>query len=777
MDPLNNGDKLEHVLRELDKVVEYEEWRKKLLVADIEDVMASIESGCQILGISMESLLGSTIELGGMTGLEDWEFYAATSVMTPTFERKKSLTMLNNRLANEIRQRRLHVKEWLLTIDSLCRELDLSHSFESYKSYYDELSWGTVQKISCALRDLTRKQTTNKNRFEHLAHCIHYYRTVLGEDINGDDSIDIALHNLCNSVNNDNGISDQFDINQPPNDHNQNNNNNNAFLYYRQPLAYPLSLKDDLMTNLQNKAHDLRELYNARYGQFNHCVNNIHTLWEELQIPNDKRCTIYQSLHKENLAKLQQNSDEMKTIIHVMIDEYLQTIRPTLEKLWDNCLLTQNERDEFLDTLYQKANKMDTARSIMEKHMAYLEYIQSSSQIVDNIMKERKQLIQKMIDFETSASDPRRLFQASFQLMEEERWRKTCFPTLLQLDDALIKAVQEFEYISEKHFLVGNRRYLDMLMDEIADRTANQTFFGFLNTEPNHDRPVRSKSRPNSLYASSVSTTTTTPKTLPLSESPTQEDITSFTDIQQRQRSNSKTGALKRRSLPPNGKKTNATTTDPVPSISSSTRPRKNKRLATSQSITSLPTPNNIIPQQYKSKSYTVVSRSKSTLEFRKNNNPPPPLPKIDVEGSTGDNNTNFNRHLVSSPTDDEAMDAQQLHVAPPPPPPRSKASLIPIRKQPSSQQLSPPTWADPALSSSASSSPTQQQQQQQETPSPTCSALGMSSPASSSPTQQQPEQQQPSPTSSDLELPCPAAPSPTQKQPEQQQLPIVQCI
>ncbi|CAO3599205.1 unnamed protein product [Absidia cylindrospora] len=605
MDPLSVSDKLEHVLRELDKVIEYEEWRKKLLVADIEDVMASIESGCQILGISMESLLGSTIEHGGLTGLEDWEFYAVTSVMTPTFERKKSLTMLNNRLANEIRQRRLHVKEWLSTIHSLCMELDLSHSFESYKTYHDDLSWGTVQKISCALRDLTQKQTTNKNRFEHLAHSIHYYRTVLGEPINGDDPIDIALHNLCNSVTNN-----DFDINQPP------NHNDNAFLYYRQPLAYPLSLKDDLMTNLQNKAHDLRVLYNARYGQFNHCVNNIHTLWEELQIPNDKRCTIYQSLHKENLAKLQQNSDEMKTIVHVMIDEYLKTIRPTLEKLWDNCLLTQNERDEFLDTLYQKANTMDTARSIMEKHMAYLEYIQSSSRIVDGIMKERKELIQKMIDFETSASDPRRLFQASFQLMEEERWRKTCFPTLLQLDDALIKAVQEFECISEKHFLVGNRRYLDMLMDEIADRTANQTFFGFLNTEPNHDRPVRSKSRPNSLYASSLSTTTTTPKTLPLSESPTQENITSFTGIQQRQRSNSKTGggAPKRRSLPPNGNKSGV---DPSPSMST-TRPRKNKKLVTSQSITSLPTPNNIIPQQYKSKSYTVVSRSKSTLEFRK---------------------------------------------------------------------------------------------------------------------------------------------------------------
>lgn len=44
---------------------------------------------------------------------------------------------------------------------------------------------------------------------------------------------------------------------------------------------------------------------------------------------------------------------------------------------------------------------MDTARAIMEKHMAYLEYIQSSSQTVDGIMKERKELIQVNVYYYT----------------------------------------------------------------------------------------------------------------------------------------------------------------------------------------------------------------------------------------------------------------------------------------------------------------------------------------------------------------------------------------
>ena len=69
-----------------------------------------------------------------------------------------------------------------------------------------------------------------------------------------------------------------------------------------------------------------------------------------------------------------------------------------------------------------------------------------------------------MVDFEKTASDPKRLFQSSFQLLEEERWRKTCFPTLLMLDDALVQAVQEFERVSGKPFIYDHCRYLDTLV-------------------------------------------------------------------------------------------------------------------------------------------------------------------------------------------------------------------------------------------------------------------------------------------------------------------------
>ena len=117
--------------------------------------------------------------------------------------------------------------------------------------------------------------------------------------------------------------------------------------------------------------------------------------------------------------------------------------------------------------------------------MTYLSSIHQEGQALKALMKERKDLIQvkkkqkhtlhpfsfvilvflqKMIDFEKTASDPKRLFQASFRLIEEEKWRNTCLPRLLQLDRALIKAIGEFERLAGKPVMMGERRYLDTVV-------------------------------------------------------------------------------------------------------------------------------------------------------------------------------------------------------------------------------------------------------------------------------------------------------------------------
>lgn len=158
--------------------------------------------------------------------------------------------------------------------------------------------------------------------------------------------------------------------------------------------------------------------------------------------------------------------------------------------------------------LHDKADTMDEVERMVTEHMEFLKRMQPYSKKVSRLMNKRKELIQKMIDFEKTASDPNRLKGSSFRLNEEERWRKTCFPTLLSLDDALWDAVVEFERALGRYFFHDGKRYLDVLRDEIADRAANQTFFGFLD-QAKEGRPT-TKSRPAS-YAGKSRTSEASP--------------------------------------------------------------------------------------------------------------------------------------------------------------------------------------------------------------------------------------------------------------------------
>lgn len=101
---------------------------------------------------------------------------------------------------------------------------------------------------------------------------------------------------------------------------------------------------------------------------------------------------------------------------------------------------------------------------IVDRQIEYLQSMAGKGKALMALMQERKDLIQKMIDFEKKASDPKRLFQASFQLLEEEKWRNSCLPRLLQLDRSLIKAIQEFEKLAGKPVMFGEKRYLDTLV-------------------------------------------------------------------------------------------------------------------------------------------------------------------------------------------------------------------------------------------------------------------------------------------------------------------------
>ncbi|KAI7892611.1 microtubule associated protein-domain-containing protein [Mucor mucedo] len=476
--------KLESVIAELESLISQERKEKTLLSANIEDVLANIEYASNLLGVSLENMLNTSIVDDNFTLSPD--MLTIYNSLNPTYPKERALIELDSRLSHEISIRQLHVTDWLSLIQKLCKELVIPFKFKETEEYLNQdLSWATIQLISCEVRDLQETRSSRLVKFDMLVKTIHYYWHILNYEKTNLDPIEVSLAALFENFPLD---IDIYNI----------TTQDAAFSYYEHPTN-ELKLSQDTLDILYTKNEALKSIFDQRYQLYHKSVIKVKAVWEEFNIPILERPTIPTSLSNKDMQTLKNIVDSIEPLVKSVFDKYIQQFKDQLIPLWDACLLSEIERKEFITSLYDKNTKLEIKAEV-DNHMTYLKSIHYEGQALKALMKERKDLIQKMIDFEKTASDPKRLFQASFRLIEEEKWRNTCLPRLLQLDRALIKAIGEFEKLAGKPVMIGERRYLDTLLDEIADREANQTFFGFLSSEP-VDRPVskRMKNRPASV--------------------------------------------------------------------------------------------------------------------------------------------------------------------------------------------------------------------------------------------------------------------------------------
>src|SRR5689334_229559 len=101
---------------------------------------------------------------------------------------------------------------------------------------------------------------------------------------------------------------------------------------------------------------------------------------------------------------------------------------------WHDVLCTSP--DMFRPFFYDGGDDGLEISDILDAYQRELDRLQSLLPLTLSIWKlvaARRALIAEMKDFESRASDPRRLFQSSFRLLDEEKFRKNAFPNLISL--------------------------------------------------------------------------------------------------------------------------------------------------------------------------------------------------------------------------------------------------------------------------------------------------------------------------------------------------------
>jgi hypothetical protein len=139
-----------------------------------------------------------------------------------------------------------------------------------------------------------------------------------------------------------------------------------------------------------------------------------------------------------------------------------------------------------------------------------------ASAAIRSLIRKRHDLVQEMKAFEVTASDPRRLFQPSFRLVQEERFRKTAVPTLLKLEQRLMDELRQWPGGAFPY--EGHEDYQAALQADIAGRYVNETVFGFSQSSNSHahnqnrnggNSPIPRPSKSLSSSATSTASTST----------------------------------------------------------------------------------------------------------------------------------------------------------------------------------------------------------------------------------------------------------------------------
>lgn len=123
----------------------------------------------------------------------------------------------------------------------------------------------------------------------------------------------------------------------------------------------------------------------------------------------------------------------------------------------------------------------------MREQVLRLKQRAEGARAIRRLCAERLELIQQMLVFEKSASDPARLFAPSFRLVQEEKFRRSALPTLRRLEQKLLLEMDQWEAENGQAYGGADaegRSLRERLEKEISERFVNEAVFGFHPTTP-----------------------------------------------------------------------------------------------------------------------------------------------------------------------------------------------------------------------------------------------------------------------------------------------------
>ncbi len=231
-------------------------------------------------------------------------------------------------------------------------------------------------------------------------------------------------------------------------------------------------------TQLKNVCTEWKLIEKERQESISGSVLLIGRLWDLLQVSVEERFPL--DSEDISLIALKRLEGERRRLIDFQQAHFRELYDSHLAELYrltDALKWSKDRRTALL-----KGHESYTAEGlqIISRQLAILQPRLALTEELLTLIGNRNVLIQKMRDFERSASDPARLFRSSFQLLQEEKFRKTALPSLLAGEHKIQAKLAEYcDGFGEEFVLEAERPFSQVLEEEIAARYLNEGIFGF----------------------------------------------------------------------------------------------------------------------------------------------------------------------------------------------------------------------------------------------------------------------------------------------------------
>ncbi|KAI0244265.1 hypothetical protein L0F63_005963 [Massospora cicadina] len=176
-----------------------------------------------------------------------------------------------------------------------------------------------------------------------------------------------------------------------------------------------------------------------------------------------------QYLAMASLKKLSQLHGELLAEVEPLLPALTAEGLERLTKLWDRCHVAAEHREALSQPLKEVGASFDNLEVIFAEHARLQFQVTNAPEIFERI-KRRKVLIDKLREFEARHASKDRFKGNSVHLLREERFRKTEYPQLVELENVLLQQILAFEALHRRPFEYEGGKFRLILSKAIERR-------------------------------------------------------------------------------------------------------------------------------------------------------------------------------------------------------------------------------------------------------------------------------------------------------------------